>query len=140
MMISASVFLFFLLQSSKGSIEGAVINSVTNKPIAGAQVQATRMAGAMPTNGAVPTAIARVTGVTTPTGVIVGQLDGTAPVQISPATTDANGHFAFTDLEPGTYVLRAFADGYARQEFNARPGAMNSMTVQVTLAAGTALK
>jgi hypothetical protein len=139
-MITPAVFLFFLLQSGKGSIEGAVINSVTNKPIAGAQVQATKMPAAMPTTGAVPTAIGRVTDVTTPTGMIIRQAGGAAPVQISPATTDANGHFAFPDLEPGTYLLRAFAEGYARQEFNPRPGATDGMTAQVTLAAGTVLK
>src|SRR5438105_2986753 len=115
-MIAPAVFLFFLLQTSKGSIEGAVINSVTNKPIAGVQVQATRMPAPMPTNGAVPTAIALISDVTTPAGTVIRQADGVAPIQISPATTDANGHFVFPDLEPGTYLLRAFADGYARQE------------------------
>ncbi|PYS02073.1 MAG: hypothetical protein DMG16_10580 [Acidobacteria bacterium] len=140
-MIALTAFLFFLLQSSKGSIEGAVVNSATNKPIAGAQVQATRMPGGMGTTGTVATAL--VGGVITaapPAGTIVRQGEGAAPVQIPPATTDANGHFVFSDLEPGTYFLRAFADGYARQEFNPRPGGTNSMTVQVTLAAGTVLK
>jgi hypothetical protein len=51
---------------------------------------------------------------------------------------DANGHFAFADLEPGTYILRAFADGYARQEFNPGTRSGPGMTAEVTLAAGTA--
>src|SRR5947208_16860505 len=85
-MIALTAFLFFLLQSSKGSIEGAVVNSATNKPIAGAQVQATRMPGGMGTTGTVATAL--VGGVITaapPAGTIVRQ--GEAPVQIPPATT-----------------------------------------------------
>src|SRR5207249_2118339 len=74
------------------------------------------------------------------TGTIVGPGGAPTPVQISPATTDANGHFAFSDLEPGPYSLHAFANGYARQEFNVRPGGMNNMSAQVTLAAGTVLR
>src|SRR5947199_9038298 len=40
--IATSVFL--LLQAGTGLINGIVLNSITNKPISGAQVTATRMA------------------------------------------------------------------------------------------------
>src|SRR5215470_10968790 len=118
MIIPTAALLCLLLQTSKGAIEGTVINSVTDKPIAAAQVQATRIPG--PTAGAtgfaggtfqVPTGIVGGVTVGTPFGMVVRE--GGTPVQIPPATADANGHFAFVDLEPGTYLLRAFADGYA---------------------------
>src|SRR5262249_44451845 len=111
--IAASVFL--LLQSAAGSIEGFVINSTTNKPIPGAQVTAVRLPGpaATPAGGAVG-AVRGVTTVTAggivPGGTAVGvaQIAGglAQPVQIAPVTTDASGHFAFSNLEPATYLLR----------------------------------
>src|SRR5437667_12669458 len=127
-MIAPAVFLFFLLQSSKGSIEGAVINSVTNKPIAGAQVQATRVPAPMPTNGALPTGRAGgVTGTPTATGIVLLPAGGAAPTQISPATTDAIGHFAFTALEPVTYCLRPSPGGDAGQVPSRRARATNAL-------------
>jgi hypothetical protein len=45
MMVPAAARLLLLLQTNKGAIEGAVMNSVTGKPIAGAQVQATKITG-----------------------------------------------------------------------------------------------
>src|SRR5262245_11228484 len=112
--IAASVFL--LLQAGKVSIEGTVVNSTTNRPVAGAQVNATRLPG-LPANSG--------TGVTT--GVLGGVISATAgangpvfldvqrtgPTQIPTATTDSNGHFVLADLEGGTYSLRRLGDGYA---------------------------
>ena len=37
------VSVLLLLQTPKGSIEGTVINSITNKPAAGAQITATKV-------------------------------------------------------------------------------------------------
>ena len=62
------------------------------------------------------------------------------PVQIPPARTDGNGRFSFRNLEPGTYFLRASAEGYAQQEYNVRPGAASGVSTQVTLSAGQAVK
>src|SRR5262245_31798091 len=136
--IAASVFL--LLQTGKGSIEGVVINSITNQPIASAQVTATRIGTPrpQPAGAQVPGGI--VGGVTgeviaggaqvlvSPNGVPV------QPVQIAPARTNASGQFSFRDLEPGTYLLRASAEGYAQQEFNSRPAAQSSMSASINLA------
>src|SRR5262245_37740509 len=92
-----AAFLFILLQAPKSSIEGIVVNSITNKPIAGAQIGATRM----------PTLPNAAAGGGVTTGVLGGVVGrGGGPVQIAPARTDANGHFAFRDLETGTYQLR----------------------------------
>src|SRR6266446_6047727 len=99
MIVPTAALLFLLLQTNKGAIEGTVINSVTDKPIAGAQVQATRISG--PTAGTtgfmagtvqVPTGIVGAVGVGTPSGMVVRK--GDAPIQIPPATTDTNGHYA----------------------------------------------
>ena len=145
--IATSVFL--LLQAGTGLIDGIVLNSITNKPISGAQVTATRMATPPPqaAGAQVPTAIVggvaggvipfpeggRVT-VVRPNGFPV------QPVQIPSARTDGNGRFSFRNLEPGTYFLRASAEGYAQQEYNVRPGAASGVSTQVTLSAGQAVK
>src|SRR5262249_27209067 len=143
--IAASVFL--LLQSATASIEGFVINSTTNKPIAGAQVTAVKLPGPVtaPAGGVVGGVVRSITTVTAG-GVVAGGTSvgvpqiaggGAQPVQIAPATTDANGHFAFSNLEPATYLLRALADGYAQQEYNVRPADQAGMSTQVTLSAGS---
>jgi Carboxypeptidase regulatory-like domain len=146
-MIAASVFL--VLQAATGSIQGVVISSAANKPIGGAQVTAVKLPSLPPVpNGGVVSAPERAIVVTGVVGGIVG--GGTltpgdtagrigAPVQIPPATTDTNGHFAFANLEAGAYLLRASADGYAQQEFNTRPGDQPGMSTQVTLSAGQAV-
>jgi hypothetical protein len=138
MTVPAAALLFLFLQTTTGSIEGTVINSLTDKPIADAQVQANRTAAPMP-------GIAGAAGVTGVIGGVLGATPGAvivregAPSQLPLATTDANGHFVFPNLEPGAYLLRAVAEGYARQEFNARPG-NSGMTAQVTLSAGALSK
>ena len=144
--IATSVFL--LLQTGKASIEGIVISNITNKPIGGAQVTATRIATppSAPAGTQVPTGI--IGGVT---GGVIGVTGGARvtvgpngiPVQaaqIAPARTDATGRFSFRDLEPGTYFLRASAEGYAQQEYNPRPGAVSGVSTQVTVPADQAMK
>ena len=139
-MIATSVFL--VLQTGKGAIEGVVIDSITNKPIAGAQITATKVpAPPTPAGAQVPTGI--IGGVTG--GVITGGTQVTVvapssvagpPVQIAPVRTNASGQFSFRELEPGTYLLRASAEGYAQQEYNPRPGPVTGMSAQVNLSAG----
>ena len=139
-----------VLQAGKGSIEGTVINSITNEPIAGAQVTATRI-GTPPSQPALVQVsggvIGGVTGavIAAPAGTIVANSAGVPvqpvqPVQIAPARTNASGQFSFRDLEPGTYILRASAEGYAQQEYNPRPGAVSGMSATISLAADQAAK
>ena len=140
---------FLVLQTGKGSIEGSVINSMTNEPIVGAQVMATRI-GTSPSQPAlVPGGVVGgVTGavITAPAGTLVlanpggGPVQPVPPVQIAPARTNASGQFSFGDLEPGTYILRASAEGYAQQEYNLRPGGVSGMSATINLAAGQAAK
>jgi protocatechuate 3,4-dioxygenase beta subunit len=138
--------LFLLLQTGKGSIEGIVVNSITNEPITGAQVTATRMpapppqtAGSQAPNGIVGVVAGGAIG--TPAGTLVAVApppNGAPlqqPVQLAPARTNASGQFSFHDLEPGTYSLRASAEGYAQQEYNPRPGVSTGMTASINLAA-----
>lgn len=115
------VSLLFLLQTAKGSIEGTVLNSVTNRPIADALISATK----------VPALSAGTAG-----GFVVSN---TTIVQLPPARSDSNGRFRFDNLEPGKYSVRAIADGYAQQEFNAS-GISSSMTAQPDVAPGQAVK
>ncbi|PYS03188.1 MAG: hypothetical protein DMG16_07065 [Acidobacteria bacterium] len=145
--IATSVFL--LLQGGTGFIDGVVLNPITNKPISGAQVIATRTATPppQPAGAQVPTAIVGgvaggVIGVTEGRRVTVVGSNGVPvqPAQIPPARTDGTGRFSFRDLVPGTYFLRASAEGYAQQEYNVRPGAASGLSTQVTLSAGQVVK
>jgi hypothetical protein len=139
--IAASVFL--IVQAGKGSIEGTVVNSTTNRPIAGAQVNATRLPG-LPSNSGTGVTAGVLGGVISATaganGPVFLDVQRTSATQIPPATTDSNGHFVLADLEAGTYSLRAVADGYAQQDFNTRPGVQSGMMAQVNLSAGQAAK
>jgi Carboxypeptidase regulatory-like domain len=135
--------LFLLLQTPKGSIEGWVVSSVTNSSIAGGRVEATRVATS-PRTTAGGAALAGVVGVMTrgvpgPIGAASGVV-AEGPMEIPNATTDANGHFVFQDLAPGSYLLRAFADGYASQEVSPHPGGLSGMNAQVDLAPGAVSK
>src|SRR5438093_6405396 len=103
--IATSVFL--LLQAGTGLIDGIALNSITNKPISGAQVTATRMATPPPqaAGAQVPTAIVGgVAGgvIPVPEGgrVTVVRPNGfpVQPVQIPPARTDGNGRFSFPKI------------------------------------------
>src|SRR5262245_58159987 len=60
--------------------------------------------------------------------------------QVAPVTTDAGGRFVFRNMDPGNYLLRVSADGYALQEYNARPGAASDISRQVKISDGQSLK
>jgi len=135
----------FLLQAGKGSIEGVVLNSVTNRPIAGAQLTATKLGTPRNAPAAAPVQGGIVTGVLG--GVIAAGTQATTvmpngppPAQLAPVRTDAAGHFIFRDLEAGTYQLRASAEGYAQQDYNQRPGGQSGMMLSVNLTDGQAVK
>jgi Carboxypeptidase regulatory-like domain len=118
----ATASLFLLFQTSKGSIEGFVVSSTTNKPIAGAQVSSFKLPDRPP----------GVTG-----GVIVSQLGG-GPLDRPTATTDTSGHFVFSNVDPGTYQISATAEGYAQQQFAPAANGQTGMNTSVTVAAGQA--
>ncbi|HLH30390.1 MAG TPA: carboxypeptidase-like regulatory domain-containing protein [Terriglobia bacterium] len=120
--LSTMAALLLAFQTGKASIEGTVLTTA-NKPIAGAQVTLIKSR----TPGAVGGII-----VGTVIGGTIGTLNTTA------ATTDAAGHFAFPDIEAGTYIVQAAADGYARQEIGPPPVGQPGMTTSVSVAAGQA--
>src|SRR5437867_9377547 len=109
-MILSVIATLVLLQTPKASIEGTVLSSTTNKPIAGAQLTAIKTQ--------VPPGSPLTSGVS---GGIVGVLGGVRPGSTLSAGTDENGRFVFQDLEPGTYIVNATADGYARQQVGVSP-------------------
>jgi carboxypeptidase family protein len=135
----------FLLQAGKGSIEGVVLNSVTNRPIAGAQLTAAKFGTPRNAPAAAPVQGGIVTGVlggviAAGTQVTTVMPNGIPPAQLAPVRTDASGHFIFRDLEAGTYQLRASAEGYAQQDYNQRPGGQSGMMLSVNLTDGQAVK
>jgi hypothetical protein len=139
--IAASVFL--LLQTGKGSIEGSVVNSVTNKPISGAQITIVGFSSGPPVGTATPQPLDRSTVVVGPTGTMVagvtgGVLGGTRAGQIPPVITDPNGHFVLRDLNPGRYTLRAAAEGFSQQDYGSSRGNPLGMPIQVDVAADQA--
>jgi hypothetical protein len=120
--------LFFLMQTGTGSIEGTVVSGTTHQPISGAQV--TAMKRLAPTGpGGLP-----LTG-----GFVAGVTDGRPPSQIPTAISDSNGRFVFQGLDAGSYVLRAGADGYSRQQIGPNPPGQTGMTTSVTINEGQRL-
>src|SRR5437773_5008387 len=103
-------------QIAKASIEGFVVRAGTNEPVARARVTVLRTAGP---GGAPPAAAG-------------------PPPAIPPVTTDSQGHFAFRDLDPGSYSLTAQRNGFARQAYGERgPGRPG---VPLNIVAGQAFK
>lgn len=90
-----------LTQSAKASIEGFVVRVGTNEPIARTRITIVRTGG--------------------PGGAPIQQ---SGPPQNIPAvTTDSQGHFFLRDLDPGSYLLTAQRNGFARQAYGERaPG------------------
>jgi hypothetical protein len=114
-----------LLQTPKGSIEGFVVSSTTNKPIAGAQVTSIKLPDRAPgANGVI-------------TGVLIAQLGG-APPDRPATTTDGSGHFAFSNVDAGTYQISATAEGYAREQLVPPPNRQTGMNTSITVGAGQA--
>jgi hypothetical protein len=124
-LVAAAASLLLLLQTPKGSIEGFVVSSMTNKPIAGAQVTSLKLPDRAPgANGVI-------------TGVLIAQLGG-APPDRPATTTDASGHFAFSNVDAGTYQISATAEGYAKEQTAPPPNAQTGMNTSVTVGAGQA--
>jgi hypothetical protein len=82
------------------TVEGFVVRAGTNEPISRVRVTAFKMTG--PNGAQIP--------------------PGPRPA-IPPVITDSQGHFIFKDLDPGSYLLIAQRNGFARQEYGGRaPG------------------
>ena len=122
--------LFFLAQTANGTIEGTVVNATTNKLIPGAQVSGLKVPTPPPPGaGTVTTQI--------PTGVFAV---GRPRPDIPSVTTDSKGHFVFQNLEPGTYMLNAAADGYARQQYGRLRGGQTGISISINITGGQAVK
>jgi carboxypeptidase family protein len=90
------------------SLEGQIVNAITGEPIKRANVLL------FPTNQPRPDASSSMT------------------------TSDANGHFAMTNVAPGTYMLRAERTGYVSASYGARDATRPGTAI--TLAPSQALK
>jgi protocatechuate 3,4-dioxygenase beta subunit len=100
-------------QAAKATIEGTVARAGTGQPLKGATVSL-RRAGAGQNRGAALDAalLANVAG-----GVTV--------------TTDANGRFTMTGVEPGDYMLSAERQGFIRSEFGQRTPTGSGIAVKL---------
>jgi ferric-dicitrate binding protein FerR (iron transport regulator) len=112
----------------KGSIEGTVVRSGSNDPIANAQVS---LVVALVHGQQFHSAIG-------PDGTLPGVSARTSTLTIPPVETDERGRFVIRDVEPGSYRLVAARNGFVRQEYgqsaDRRPGSV------VTVAPGQSLK
>src|SRR5471030_3467748 len=89
-------------QQDKCALEGIVVNRVTGQPVRKARLTLS------PVNPPDPSDDQRQDQLPLPPAVV---------------STDAQGKFAFVDLEPGAYRLAARHDNYSDQQYGARkPG------------------
>src|SRR5262245_9666365 len=93
----ASVLLV-ILQTSKASIEWFLLSTMPNQPIRGAQVTAVKIPDppAGNTSGATGGMIFTET-----------RSAGAGPSDRPTASTDADGHFVFRDIDAGRYIVSA---------------------------------
>jgi hypothetical protein len=142
--IGTSILFLLQVPTTKGSIEGVVVSAASGRPIAGAQINLTRMptplpAGAVPQGNAAPigaVVIANAAG-----GIAGGVLSATGRVGNPPsANSDNTGRFVFQDVDAGSYRLFAVANGYAQQDYGSRtPGQLGGGTL-INLAEGQSIK
>jgi hypothetical protein len=137
-----AVILLLVLQTTSralqtgGSLEGTVVASGTNEPLAGARVTlnaVTTPAAAGSANSVVSGAIGML-----PADAAVLSVPSNSPSSIPSVTTDRDGRFAFQNLSAGLYSLHVLRNGYARQSYGQRtPG---GPATAIRLAAGQSLK
>lgn len=90
-------------KTPKGTIEGTVLRAGTGEPLPRAEVTLIRAPSA-----GVGTAVSGAFGDNGP---------ASGRSIIPPASTDGEGKFAFTELEPGSYRIAVARNGYTRQEY-----------------------
>jgi len=101
-------------QQDKCALEGIVVNRVTGQPVRKARLTLS------PVN---------------PPDSSDNQRQDQSPLPPAVVSTDAQGKFAFVDLEPGAYRLAARHDNYSDQQYGARkPG---QLAEPIVLAPGT---
>ena len=120
-----------------GRIEGTVFRSGSNEPLRGARVTLTRINASTgsPINlvgGGTSTSTTSPGSPTPVPGLNITGRSGAAPapstvpalppdpLPIPPVLTDTQGHFALTELEPGSYRISIASNGYVRQEYGQR--------------------
>ncbi|HEY2383579.1 MAG TPA: carboxypeptidase-like regulatory domain-containing protein [Terriglobia bacterium] len=101
--------------AAKASIEGYVLRAGTGEPIARARITASRTSG--PDDAS---------------------FQPNRTVAIPPLNTGSDGHFLVTDLTPGTYLVMAQRNGFARQGYGARAPGRGGTPLKI--AAGEAVK
>ena len=131
---------------ARGRVEGVVLRAGTNEPVVGARVTLARPGEMNPntsiSNTGPGNSVSLYAVPPVPTGTGTANAAQAAmnipPLPIPPATTDEGGKFAFRDVDPGTYRLFVYHDGYVRQEYGQRvfPG----QGAPLSLSAGEVLK
>jgi len=119
MLKTAAALLFLLVQAPinpaqpppKGSIEGAVLQSVTGESLDRARVTLSRLQ---------PPQTAPVSGPITPLP------------QIPPVQTEKDGKFIFKDLNAGQYRLSVQRNGYAGQQYGQRTATSAGTVINLT--------
>jgi len=106
-------------QTARCRIEGIVVKTGSNEPLANAQLTLIRA-------------------MASPEGMPIGSLNPPPPSPIPSVTTDGQGRFLFADITPGSYRIAAAHNGYARQEYGQRLFGAHGTVLH--LAAGQVLK
>jgi hypothetical protein len=118
------------------SVEGVVKRAPTGEPLAGARVTLNKVTTSVGSAASSPVLSGTIGAL--PADASLVSIPANASSSTVSVTTDADGRFAFKNLDVGLYSLQVLRDGYARQSYGQR--IVGGPATAIRLAAGQAIK
>jgi hypothetical protein len=129
-------------QAARARVEGVVLRAGSNEPVVGARVTLARpgelnVSTSISTTGA-GNSINLFQVPPVPTTNPSTNVPAVPPLPIPPVLTDNAGKFVFSEVDPGTFRLLVYQDGFVRQEYGQRLS--SGQGTPLTIHAGDVLK